>query len=304
MTSLIRALLVKSASLGKTAGSEPVLAALFASALTEADPGLGACVAVTHWRGGDRVLEDAALARSSAVVVYGGTATVRSLRERTPDGAVFLGYRHRVSFGVVAREALGADAAVESARDAAMAVAMFDQHGCVSPHLCYVEEDGETAPAGWTAMLADSLEALEVTLPRGVVTPGESAAILQARAAAEFGQLAGDGRGLHASANGTAWTVVFDPSPAFAPSCLNRVVAVKPFTSFEELTKLVEPVGPILQTVGFAGSSERRDILAARLGALGASRITTFRDMPWPRSDWHHDGRPPLADLVRWCDIE
>lgn len=304
VTSLIRALLVKSASLGKTAGSEPVLAPLFASALAEADPGLGTCVAVTHWRGGDRALEDAALARTSAVVVYGGTDAVRSLRERTPDGTTFLGYRHRVSFGVATREALGAGEASVCAADAAMAVATFDQHGCVSPHLFYVEEGGETAPAAWAAMLAQALEALETALPRGVVTPGESAAIRQARAAAEFGQLAGDGRELHASANGTAWTVVFDPDPVFTPSCLNRVVTVKPFTSIDELTKLVEPTGPILQTVGFAGDPERRDALAARLGALGASRITTFRDMPWPSPTWHHDGRPQLAELVRWCDIE
>src|SRR5690606_32265364 len=47
VTSLVRALLVKSASLAKTASSEPVLAPLFARALAEEDEGLGECLAVT-----------------------------------------------------------------------------------------------------------------------------------------------------------------------------------------------------------------------------------------------------------------
>jgi hypothetical protein len=26
--------------------------------------------------------------------------------------------------------------------------------------------------------------------------------------------------------------------------------------------------------------------------------------MAWPPPWWHHDGHPPLGELLRWCDLE
>lgn len=305
VTSLIRALLVKSASVGKTAAAEPVMAPLFVRALAEEDPGLGECVAITRWRGGDEALEAVALARADAVIVYGSGETVRSLRERTPPGTRFLGYPHRISFGVVAREALTDEGtARQLAEDAALAVATFDQRGCVSPQLVYVETGGSISPEAWATLLAAELDRLESELPRGAVTAEEAAAIRQLRARAEFAELAGSGVRLHASADGTAWTVVYDPDPGFGASCLNRTVSVRPVTSIDEIPGLVAAASTVLQTVAFAGPADRRERFAGNIGALGASRVTSFRRMPWPAPSWHHDGRPPLGDLVRWCDVE
>jgi hypothetical protein len=39
-------------------------------------------------------------------------------------------------------------------------------------------------------------------------------------------------------------------------------------------------------------------------GKLGASRVVPLGSMAWPPPWWHHDGHPPLRDLVRWCDLE
>jgi hypothetical protein len=304
VTSLIRSLLVKAATLGKTAADEPVLAPLFARAIFEEDPGIGSSIAVAHWPGGDLALESVALSRTGAVIVYGGMEAVESLKLRTPAGVPFLAYGHRVSFGLVAREALGRVAAADVAADAALAVATFDQRGCVSPHLFYVEEGGDTAPAEWAALLAGALDRLRSELPRGRVSHGEAAAIQQAGAEAEFSQLAGMGHELHVPATGTDWTVIFDPDPEFTPSCLNRLVRVKPVASLDNVTVLVAPISSVLQTVGFAGPEDRMLAAAAVFGRLGVSRVATFRKMAWPPPTWHHDGRPPLADLVRWCDVE
>jgi len=303
VTSMIRSLLLKSAALGKTAAGEPVLAPLFARALAEQDPGIGACLAVTYWAGGDESLEAAALARADAVIAYGGSEAVESLRRRVPEGARFIGYGHRASFGVIAREALHSAGAAELAHAAALAVATFDQQGCVSPHLFYVEEGGETTAREWAELLAAAMGALEETLPRGVLAPGESAAIRQARAEAEFGQLAGRGHELHASPATTAWTVIFDPEPGFTPSCLNRLVRVKSVATLDDIAEQVRPLSSVLQTVGVAGPDERIVRLAEQLGRFGASRISPIASMAWPPPQWHHDGRPPLADLARWCDL-
>lgn len=302
VTSMIRSLLVKSATLGKAAAGEPLLPALFAQGLAEVDPELGECVAVTYWRGGSAELEEVALGTADAVVVYGGSEAVKAVRARTAPGAIFLGYGHRLSFGVVAREALsaGEDAAARAALD----VATFDQQGCVSPHLFYVEDGGDRSPEEFARSLATAMERVERELPRGSLSPGESSSIRQLRGEVEFSEIGGSGARLFASTQGTTWTVIYDPDPAFSASCLNRVVRVKPVADLSEVPALAEPVGPLLQTVGVAAPAERLRRLADGIGRLGASRIAPLGAMAWPPGTWHHDGRPPVADLVRWCDLE
>jgi hypothetical protein len=304
VTSLIRSLLVKAGTLGKTAAGEPLLPALFAQGIAEIDPELGACVAVTYWPGGNEALEQVALGAAEAVIVYGGDEVVASMRSRTPTHARFLGYGHKLSFGVIGREALTAAEREAVAHRAALEVATFDQQGCVSPHVFYVEEGGETAPREWAAALAAGMAEAERLLPRGALSPRESSAIRQIRGEAEFSELAGNGVQLHASSEGTVWTVIYDPDPAFVASCLNRVVRVKPVPRLEQVPGLVAALGPFLQTVGVAADPERRLWLAESLGRLGVSRVAPLGRMAWPPPAWHHDGHPPLRDLVRWCDVE
>lgn len=304
VTSLIRALLVKSPSLAKSGAGEPVLPALFARGVAEADAELGRCLAVAYWQGGDAPLEQVALEMADAVIAYGGRRAIESIRERTPRDTIFLGYGQKLSFGLIARESLSAAGARAAAADAALAVAMFDQHGCVSPHLFYAESGGETAPSAWAGMLADELERLRTELPRGPLLAGESAAIVQTRGSSEFEALAGGEVEVHASPGGTDWTVIFSTDPAFEASCLNRVARVKAIDDIAHIAPLVRDVAPYLQTVGVAGPDGRIEPVAEALARAGASRIAPLANMPWPPPAWHHDGRPPLRDLLRWCDWE
>jgi len=300
VTSLVRALLVKSASLGKTAQGEPLLPALFARAVAEEDAELGACLAVTYWPGGDVEMERAALEQADAVIAYGGRAAIEAIRAQAPPAARFLGYGPRLSFGVVGRSRLNAGSAEEAARAAALDASTFDQQGCVSPHVFYVEEGGAVSPSEWAALLAPAMEAVERELPRGPLAPGEASAIRQLRGEAEFGA----GVELHASDPGTAWTVIYDPEPAFEASCLNRVVRVKPVASLADVPALMAEYGEVLQTVGIAAGAEETEALAVALGRLGASRLSPLGEMAWPPPWWHHDGLPPLRALLRWCDLE
>jgi hypothetical protein len=304
VTALIRCLLLKSAALGKTAVGEPLLPALFARGVAEADAGLGACLAVTYWPGGDDEMERTALEAADAVVVYGGAEAVAAVRDRTPRGTRFLGYGPKISFGVVGRGGLTPEAATRAARGAALDASTFDQQGCVSPHLFYVEEGGETSPREWAALLGREMEGVERELPRGTLAPRESSSIRQLRAVAEFAQAGGGGTELHASREGTAWTVIHEPDPAFTASCLNRVVRVKPVASLADVPALVERFGPFLQTVGVDASPGEARTLAAALARIGVARVTPLGNMAWPPPAWHHDGRPPLRELVRWCDFE
>ena len=305
--SLVMTLLLKSASFGKLAAGEPIFAGLFVRSLIELEPRLADCFAVTWWPGGEAPdLEDVAFARSNAVIVYGGEEAVRSVARRLPAGARFLGYGHKLSFGLIGREALTDDRlARQLAARAAYDVAKFDQQGCVSPHLFYVEDGGAVTPRAWADLLAAELERLGANMPRGRLEPEESAALAAFRREAGFrASLDPENVALLTGATGGDATVVYEATPEFAASCLSRTVLVKPLADAEVVVELVRPARAVLQTAALALAPERRDALAARLGSVGVTRICPVGKMPDPDPAWHHDGRHNLLDLVTWTDIE
>jgi hypothetical protein len=211
-----------------------------------------------------------------------------------------LEYGPRLSFAVVARESLARPAlAARAAAAAARDVALFDQQGCVSPQLVWVEEGGEVTPRDWAARLAAALEEVERELPRGQIEPGHAAAIQQLRAETEFTP----GGEVHASP-GTAWSVLYDPDPGFAASALNRAVRVKPVRDLAQIPGLAAGHGALLQSVGVSAPPARLQPLAEALARLGASRVAPLGDMAWPPPWWHHDGQSPLRAMLRWCDLE
>jgi hypothetical protein len=302
VTSLVRSLLVKAPALAKLASGEPVLPVLFARALAEVDPQLGGALAISYWPGGSTEAEDAALQEADAIVVYGGAEAVRSLASRVPPGRRLLVHGPRFSVGLVAREAL-TRGIPQLARSIGLAVATFDQHGCVSPHAVWVEDPSGERAEELAHQVADVLADLDRTLPRGVVTPADVSNIHQERGAAEMRGHASRGGFVLASA-GTGWTVVLDPDPTFRPSCLNRFIRIHPVAALHEAVEQLRPQGRWLQSVALEAGEDRRIALADSLARIGATRITGFVDLPFPPAEWHHDGSGPLNELLRWVDLE
>jgi hypothetical protein len=304
VTSMVRSLLVKAATLGKTASGEPLMAPVFTKALMRVDPDLAECVAVTHWPGGGSRVEDEVLAAADLVVVYGGAEAIRSLRARSPATTRVIDHGPRISLGLVGREGLADGQAVRMlAARAAWAVSVFDQQGCVSPHLIWVEQGGDVTPREFARLLSEGMAALATELPRGSITAAEAAAIHQVRAAAEFRSIAGEDMEVLEGAD-ASWTVILDSDSRFEPSCLNRTIRVKPIARLEDVPGLIEPARGLIQTVAIEGAGARTRALANALAAAGVTRITDFEHMPWPPPSWHHDGAGPLAELVRWVDFE
>ena len=297
--SLFCGLLVKAANFGKTASGEPLLPALFAASLAEVDPDLARCVAVCYWPGGASDVEAAAFTHADAVIAYGGEQSLAALRGRVPASARTLVYGHRLSFGVIARETLTPAAEADMVARAAADVATFDQQGCVSPHLFYVEAGAGRSSRDFARALAGALQELERRLPRGRLGLGASTAIQTLRDVAEL-----RGAEVWASPGGTAWTVVHETDPTFTPSCLNRTVWVKPLADLADLPRLLAPLKSSLQTAGVAVGPERLAPLAEALGQVGISRLCPLGQMAFPQFAWHHDGRGNLMDLLRFSDIE
>ncbi len=315
-TSLVRGLLVKSAVLLKPGTGDRVLPELFHRGLEEADAALARAVAVRYWErhGGEvdeaspretRSLTETALEGADLVVLYGGDEAVEWVRTRLPATVPLRAYRHRMGVGLLGRGALGAresEAAALAAR-VARAVALFDQRGCVSPQILFVEEGGEVAPEAWSGLLAGAFAELEETLPSGTVPPEEGALLQQLRGAGEMKASAGDGT-IHHGGPGAPWTVLFEPGGGLQPTCLNRTVRVIPVPELEDAVGALRPASRHLQTVGVAGLGEGAGRIREALARMGVSRMVGFDGVPWPRPWWHHDGEGPLRALVRWTDWE
>ena len=292
VTSLIRSLLVKSATFGKTASGEPVLPVLFARALHQVAPEMAACIALSYWPH-DVVTQTAALELADLVVVYGGADAVQSIRSTAPGETRVIVHGPRLSFGLV-----GTQATARTVRSVATAIAAYDQQGCVSPHVVYVVGDRARART-FAGDVARELRQLAVTLPRGTITPAEAVAIRNARTAAEFAENAE----LFGSEQ-EGFSVIYEDTPEFKLSCLNRVLYVKPLSAPADVLQVL-PRRDVLQSAALDGfeQSEKAE-LARALGLSGISRVTSFDRLPWPPMHWHHDGSSPLRELVWWQDIE
>jgi hypothetical protein len=300
---LFRSLLVKGPTLLKPGRGDVVLSVLAAQAIREEDPILGDAMAVVYFPGGSEALEDAALLSGDVITVYGGDEVVRNLRARAPVTARFMAYHHRISFGVVGRAGLAPAHIHQTVSEVGGAVAFFDQRGCVSPQVVYVEEGGLVTPRGFARALAQALGVLEDHLPGGTLEASEASARHQAIGTAEL--MAASDSGVELYHGGEAsWAVIFDPASAFAPSCVGRVVRVKPVADIMDTPRLVTPFASHLQSVGVAGCGDRLPRLSEELAHAGVSRITGFDTMPFPPPHWHHDGQGPLRALVGWVDLE
>jgi hypothetical protein len=259
-------------------------------------------------------LTQTALGDADAVIAYGDDHTVSALRQLAPRSAKFLGYGHKISFAVVAKEAMTEENLPQLARAAAFDASVYDQQGCLSPHVFYLEERGQLGPRKFAAALAEAMAAYQARVPCGQRTVEEAAEVVKFRSGYEFAA-ASDRRiavwtnppGAAASLNDepgqTGYAVIYDDSPAFMASCLDRTVFVKPTDGYKRVLDAIQKFAPTISTVGIAPMNDRAQAFASELARMGVPRVCPIGQMQRPPLTWHHDGRPNMADLVSWTDL-
>jgi hypothetical protein len=304
LMSMVFGLLTRSAQLVKCASGASLLPRLFAHSLYEAEPKLAACLELAEWPGGNAELEGALFQEADCVTATGSDETIGRIHRRLPMKTRFLPYAHRVSFAFVAKEELTSFHAKKLSARAADDIVAWDQQGCLSPHLIYVEREGRIAPEQFAEMLAGELEQRELTEPRGQISLECSAAIASRRALYEVRAAHSPDTLSWRSQGSTAWTVVFEAGARFQRSCLNRFVYVTSVENMEEALQGADAVRSQVSTVGLAAGAERLADLAAQLARWGATRVCPLGQMQNPPLSWRHDGRPALADLVTWANWE
>lgn len=302
-TSLVLGLLTRSAQFVKCGQGASYLPRLFAHSLYDADHKLGSCLEISEWRGGDAALEEVLFAAADCVTATGGDGTLAAIRAKLPVQNRFLGYGHRVSFGYVAADALFGRNGKRIVAAAADDVVAWNQLGCLSPHVIYVQRGGEMAPEQFAELLGEELARREAAEPRGELAKETAAVIASRRAIYEVRAAHSPETMMWRSRDSTAWTVVYEADARFAMSCLHRFVYVKAAADLTEALHGADGVRGQVSTVGLA-SSERSGELATQLARWGVTRVCPLGQMQNPPLAWRHDGRPALGDLVTWTDYE
>ncbi len=321
LMSLVLGVLAKSAQFFKLPSTGGLIPRLFAHSLALLEPKLGACLEFGQWPRGSQSLDEALFAEADCVTATGSDEMLMAVRNQMPVRTRFLGYGHRVSFAFIASEMLTVYGLKRLAHEAAIDITAWNQLGCLSPHVYYLQANGVISPEGFAAALAEQLALLEQSEPRGPIAEHYSAVINSTRTVYEMRRASGFGLAdrpngdsiffesattvhLWKSEGSTAWTVILDTDPAFKTSCGNRFIYVKPVKHLADVLRFAEPVRHQISTVALAAPDDLAPTYALELARWGVTRICPFGRMQTPSLLWRHDGRSPLADLITWTDLE
>lgn len=301
--SFVSSLLVKAGSIGKVSSAEPYFAGVFARAIAEIDPELAKCFAIVWWRGGDEEKENVIGEMSEVVVGYGNNDSLHSLRNRLPITTRFVTYGHKFSFGIISKYSLHAEKTSQTARDCAYDVMRFDQQGCYSPHVFFVQHDGKTKPNEFAQMVANELAQLEVRYPRRTLHMEEAASLSKWKQTEELKSFSNENHGVYSDTFGK-WAVIYEDQQHTLMTPLNRTVKIIPFHTIEDVQMQLKPLEKYVQSVGVACSPEELFHWATALAHVGATRFSSVGKMTSLEPGWHHDGRFNLLDLVNVVDID
>jgi hypothetical protein len=302
--SLISGLLVKAGNIGKVPSAEPLFAGWFAQLVAEIEPDLADCFAIVWWKGGDGVRETALFKQADVVLAYGGNEALDAIRSRVPVTTRYLPYGHKISFGMISRATLDVRKAAAAAHQAAYDVVRYDQQGCYSPHVFFVERGGKVSPRDFCRYVAHELASFEKKYPRRALTIAEAGDVAAWRHQQEAKALSGTENDMMGDTDG-AWSVAYvEDAEDLAPSGLNRTIKIVAVDTLDDVASRIAPYKAFLQTVGIAAPPEELYRLADLLGQVGVTRISALGQMTAPEAGWHHDGRFNLLDLVTLTEIE
>jgi hypothetical protein len=274
----------------KASSSETLFPAMLCDALRSADSRLGAAMSVVVFPGGDVEREVALIDSAEAVSVYGGDATVEAMAARLGNTPL-IAHGHGVSVAYCGNHAIEEAHIGHTISSLSLDICAYDQRGCLSPQLVYVEESSELSVMDFAERLAkEGLTPLSRTLPRGPLPVSVGAAQAQWRGVAEVeGSLV----------RGDTYAVSIRESQPIRWSPGFRNVTVTPVRALDEALQAMRPIGSNLKCVGADSASIPE--LEARLASSPtlSAYACTIGTMQTPSLDAPADGYPIWHGLFK-----
>ena len=274
----------------KASSSETVFPAMLRDVLRSADARLGAAMDLVSFPGGD-IEGGAALVESAeAVSAYGSDETLEALADRLGDTPL-IAHGHGVSVAYCGANALDDVHIGNTIKGLSLDICAYDQRGCLSPQLVYVEEAPHRSAQTFAERLVEEgLRPMSSTLPRGPLPVSVGAAQAQWRGIAEV-----EGTLLQ----GDTYAVsIREPQPIrWSPAYRN--VTVVQVGVLDEALRAMQAIGSNLKCVGADAASlselgsrlARNPTLSAYACALG--------EMQTPKLNAPADGLPIWHGLFR-----
>jgi len=310
----------------KNSRREPIFAPLVFSALEAVDPDLVSCTAILVWDYEDGLVQQLLLSQAGLVIAAASDETIAQIG-RALAGAMssdreaprFHAHGHKISFSAIGREVLAHGlrdpVTLQPVLDvvatlAALDSAIWDQHGCLSSRVHFVEVggDGHYSPVEYATCLAAQLRLVSSYMPRGAWPRSQIYDRFD-----RYKLLEATGQVQVVSEYGEEFLVVVDQRPwagggAFQSAvndCQGRVVVVRPVADLLEVPdlylRLLPPAN--LQSLSVAIGRDGEDLtdrflhFAEGCGERGVTAIRTVGRAAFPQLAYSWDGLIPL-DLV------
>ncbi len=287
---------------------EPLFLPWLLSLIEAVDPELTAATAVLGWDYEALDLQRGLIGSAGLLLAAAGDdtlAAIESVRRSVAPAVRFHRHGHKASFSAISREYAASE---EIARLGALDSALWDQNGCLSARLHFVEGDAEA----YAQHLAEALRQASIDLPRGA-TPGR----LTHRAFDIFHNLENSGRVKVFSSYEDGFVVVLDERPwesvlfrRTTNACQGRTAVVRPVASLEQVPGWLRLLPPEnLQTMGLACEEKRTQPLAEALGAAGVTAVRRLGEAAFPQLAYSWDGYIPMDTAYlrpegHWTGIE
>ncbi len=287
-------LVVGSPVLLRETSKDPVTGGLLARSLAERDSDLARAFEPIEFATDDVAALENLLA-APCVVATGSDETMRAIASRLRPDQRFVAYGHRVSIAVLGPQTASDRDAI--AHGLALDVARWDQTGCLSPVVGHLVGLGDAEGEAFARAVADALESLSTTMPRGEL-PVSARALLSAERA--------DARMRAASGRATLFersdaVVVLEAEPGARPAPLHRFLRLVPLPSLSALPFALAELDAPLSNVAIAGfASAERAGLERILERFGTSRLSVPGQLQTPPIDWPRDGLPLFTPLARF----
>jgi len=276
----------------KAASHDDVLPRALHEALTQVDPGVATRLEVRTFDRTETTALHALVTNCDVVSAYGSDATIAAIHAALPAGVALIRHGHGVGVLYVAPSALQSPTTTQHwAERAALDIAAYDQRGCLSPHVVFVQEGCVVRPETFVSALAAALTNVEHTLPRGRLSEHDAIAQSQWR-----GLMASCGDLIEASTFGVAHLDPNTPVPSFSGPGYRNVCVL----SCAELPTCLTQVAPLaehLKCIGVAGSEGECLELAQALPPSLRPSVCRAGEMQTPDFDAHADGEPPWFGL-------
>ena len=304
---IMRALLVKSACLGRVSRNEPIFLSLYAQTLYELDPDIASCIAVIYWDHDEVPTEAAFLNNINYLVAYGGAEQINRLCATKPASLEATWHGHKVGLTYITRQALTGNALDDLANRVSYDFSIFDGQACLCPQVCLVETGGEISPVEFARACAKHMRKWAVRLPPIYPSISEASGKYHLRELYILRALMAEHVTVVDAPADLSYMVILEEGRQFEASPTGRFLKIVPVTDIAAAEAYMGSSKDYLQNVSLATPSRdlRNDYdLRQRFAEMGVTRIIPPGIMGTPSMIWHHDGMSCLGRLVQWTDCE